>query len=640
MKNYHRYILLLIILVATVLRFYAPFDIPYTYDEFSALFRTHFNTFHELIERGVKVDGHPAGVQVFLFYWTKLFGYKEIVVKLPFIILGILSVWLVYKIFSAWVNQTAGLITAAFVATLQYPVSYSQIARPYISGLFFSMLMVFFWHKVIFQPKQKLYRNGVLYIIAASMCAYNHYFSLLFAIIVGFTGLFFIPKKYVFKYIIFGVLIFITYTPHLSIFIAQIKMGGVENWLGKPHVNFMREYIMYIFHFSIYVFLLVAGIVIFGFTYKKQTITDKKFYFIALAWFVLPFLIGFIYSRYVNAVLQYSVLIFSFPFIFMLLFGHIPELNDKLKLLLVCVILTVNSLTLIFERHYYELLYQSPHKEILVLQDKFKKQYGEDCLSIIDSDKKISRFYKDKLHLDTSYIRYDSFASKINFINFLKTQHKKYLYFGCLSGSDPALVPIIQDYFPYLEMQKDYMIGDAYLFSTQKTTQKPPVFFTQYGFDDQNKNWTGVKAERIKDSVASSGRFSYFMDSTLEWGPTFSTPFRALINNKNNLIESSVKIYPLGKTKGIILVTSLESNGKTVLWHGASLEDYSPQDVLNHWVKIYNVLKLSDIYLNYPNLVFKMYLWNSQKNNFYMDDLEIKTRVGNPVVYGGLQKIN
>jgi len=151
MKNYNHYILLFIILVATVLRFYAPFDIPYTYDEFSALFRTHFNTFHDLIERGVKVDGHPAGVQVFLYYWTKWFGYSELVVKLPFIILGILSVWLVYKIFTEWVNQTVGLIAAAFVATLQYPVAYSQIARPYISGLFLSLLMVFFWHKVIFQ---------------------------------------------------------------------------------------------------------------------------------------------------------------------------------------------------------------------------------------------------------------------------------------------------------------------------------------------------------------------------------------------------------------------------------------------------------------------------------------------------------
>ncbi len=40
----------------------------------------------ELIEGGVKVDGHPAGIHVFLYYWTKLFGTNEWIVKLPFIV--------------------------------------------------------------------------------------------------------------------------------------------------------------------------------------------------------------------------------------------------------------------------------------------------------------------------------------------------------------------------------------------------------------------------------------------------------------------------------------------------------------------------------------------------------------------------
>ncbi|MBP6460636.1 MAG: hypothetical protein KA264_11140, partial [Crocinitomicaceae bacterium] len=40
-----------------ILRFYKIDLIPITLDEFSAFFRLHFNSFDELINKGVKVDG-------------------------------------------------------------------------------------------------------------------------------------------------------------------------------------------------------------------------------------------------------------------------------------------------------------------------------------------------------------------------------------------------------------------------------------------------------------------------------------------------------------------------------------------------------------------------------------------------------
>ena len=123
-------VLTLLLLLAAVLRLIHPFQIPFTTDELGALNRTEFNSFSELISKGVIIDAHPAGVQVFLYYWTKFFGYSEIAVKLPFIICGILSVLYVFRLGQAWFNSTTGLVCAAFVATVQYTIMYSQIARP------------------------------------------------------------------------------------------------------------------------------------------------------------------------------------------------------------------------------------------------------------------------------------------------------------------------------------------------------------------------------------------------------------------------------------------------------------------------------------------------------------------------------
>ncbi len=54
MKPRNELTLILILIVRALLRFYNYNDIPFTHDEFSALFRLNFNGFNELIEKGVK----------------------------------------------------------------------------------------------------------------------------------------------------------------------------------------------------------------------------------------------------------------------------------------------------------------------------------------------------------------------------------------------------------------------------------------------------------------------------------------------------------------------------------------------------------------------------------------------------------
>ena len=220
----HHYILLGILVLGAVLRFWNFSEIPFTHDEFSALGRLHFDSFGELIAKGVKIDGHPAGVHVFMYYWIQLFGESEIAVKFPFITMGIASIYLIYSIGKLWFNYSVGLISAAFMATMEFSVMYSQIARPYISGLFLCLLMVVYWSKLIKTPQTNFWKNYTGFVLAAALCAYNHHFSLLFAAIVGVSGVFLVQKKYLLKYALSGLAIFVLYLPHLSIFLYQLNI--------------------------------------------------------------------------------------------------------------------------------------------------------------------------------------------------------------------------------------------------------------------------------------------------------------------------------------------------------------------------------------------------------------------------------
>ena len=100
-------LLILLLCIGTLLRLWKINEMPITHDEFSALFRTQFNSFRDLIDYGIKVDGHPPLIQVLLYYYTKLVGFNALLLKLPFIIAGIASIYLLYKTGSVWFARTS-----------------------------------------------------------------------------------------------------------------------------------------------------------------------------------------------------------------------------------------------------------------------------------------------------------------------------------------------------------------------------------------------------------------------------------------------------------------------------------------------------------------------------------------------------
>ena len=135
-----------IILVAIILRFYLFDQWSLSNDELSALSRLQYESLNQCIRDGVKFnDFHPAGVEVFLWYWTGLFGSDVWVVRLPFVIMGICSVIMVYVLGKQWFNKNVALLSAASLAILEYPILFSQLARPYSPGLLFVLLYTYFW---------------------------------------------------------------------------------------------------------------------------------------------------------------------------------------------------------------------------------------------------------------------------------------------------------------------------------------------------------------------------------------------------------------------------------------------------------------------------------------------------------------
>jgi hypothetical protein len=642
------YILLVFILmIGGILRFYHYSEIPFTYDEFSAFFRTGFDNFRDLIEYGVKrTDTHPAGVQVFIYYWIKWIGSSEPVVKLPFTLMGIVSIFLSYIIASRWFNRTVGLITATYIAVIQYTVMYSVIARPYISGMFLALLMVWFWTNVVFNRSKNYYWFLTGFIITGAMNAYNHHFSLLLVAMVGFTGLFFIPKKHLRSYILAGIIIFILYIPHLPIFFTQLGYKGIESWLGKPDSMFLFNYLGFILHFSIIFYITTVALIILSFFYRADNIKEtNKFRIIGLSWFSITFLIGFFYSVFISAIIQYSVLIFTFPFLLMALFSYFKELKIAPKILIVLLIASVSIYTLIFNRHYYKYFYASGFKEIIKESVKTQNKFGKENVTVIlNTIDKINDYYLDKLNIsDNNFIYLDSLGSYKQFRDSLKKIRTEYVIFAWANYTDLQFLQISEDIFPNIIEKKTWFTSSFYLLKKTKPKDMEYTSADKIIFESINNyettvisNWDTVPENLILPKNNPATNHYMQLSKWRNYSPGITLELDSIINNKNNLILISLDAYFLKEPSEVLLISELRSGDEVIDWRSIPFTDFISR--VNEQQTVYLPLKLSDINLNQKGITLSVVIWNKSKTKVLIDNFRIITYEGNTVIYGQFEK--
>jgi len=627
-------LLLLILVVGAVLRFYNWQDLPFTYDEFSALFRTNFDSFQDLIQKGVKIDGHPAGIHVFLYWLVNIFGYSEVAIKIPFILFGLGGIIYTYLIGKEWFGSTTGLVSAVFVACLQYTVMYSQIARPYISGFFFAGIMVYHWYRVINSKDKVPWIHLIVYIIGSSLCSYNHHFSLLFVAVVGITGLFMIGKKNILIYLIAEAIIIILYIPHLPILFFQLSLGGVEQWLAKPDIGFLASYFGWIFHYYSVLLIIVALLFLYS-TYNL--IKEKKvsrYFWISLIWFLIPLLAGLVYSIKIAAVLQFSVLIFTFPFLLYVLFAGLPEMKFWMKGVLISVLMLVSISTLIKNRDHYNIMYKSAYEQMIIESDNALQKYGDDCRILLDTHEKYSQFYLDKHGFDIAINYYDHDMPWGQMDSILQNIPENILLYGCISDTPPILFSIIQEHFPYLIQQKDYYIGNVFVFSRvydQDQLENRDII-SHNTIEPAVKDWQYDVSAIIQDTINKSNNF-YQVKSGEEYTMTYSIPMKKLNIGKNDFIDIRARVQSKESIDALIVSDLLEKD-ESIHWSANSLMNFHSDD----WFNVYHSVKLSDLD-HTKNSELKVYIWNKDHKEFLVDEIEISLRRGNPRLYGLFEEI-
>lgn len=520
------YGVLAVVLVAIGLRFGWLFSLPLTNDETSALMRLQVSGLGELINGVVWNDGHPMLVQVFLWYWTQWFGTAVWVIKLPFLLCGVGAVILMIHIGMRLNRPWAGLMAAAMLATLQFPVMYSEIARPYAPGLLLALWAFYVWLRWVAlcwgdSPRMKdLLMPMLLLALAGYLGASNHYFNGLILGLLFVAGLSWLPTKYWLRYLWPWVMMVAFYAHQICIFMHHLQVGS-PGWLSVPTWSTLGKHLLYSIGYSVWIWvfwtLIGVGLLVrvwmrtqrFGGTGEAVAtnigrFVPRKEWATVLLLYLLPMAIAFAYSIYRAPVFQDSVLLFSFPFGLLAVSWWMDQewLGIRWKAFLLALTLLVNTYVLIVDRrHVAQFGNQSYDGAVRTFQqwglnDFHKEDFNQDqgVLERDSSEMWVYGFEPFFMEFHATALGWDigSWQKQGGRVRYFREETDDYalfrrrlgdvrgdnFYYVNMVGVDPMLRVWIQEAFPYL-VREAMGAGYHVMHFSKRGQGKQPLYRTE-----------------------------------------------------------------------------------------------------------------------------------------------------------------
>lgn len=621
-----------VVVIAALFRFYHFDQWSLSNDELSALTRLKFASFGEMIQKGVQEnDMHPMGVQSFLWVWTHLFGDSETVVRFPFVLLGIGSAILLYLTGRNMFGKAPALAAVAVFAGLQFPVLYAQLARPYSPGLFFSLLTTYAWSHMCMVRKEWNLRDAVVFVAGGCGAMYSHYFSFMFAGLVSLSGYFLLPRKDLLKYTACGIAMMLLYIPNLSVFIAQFSIGGLggpEGWLGPPGKDALWNYLLYCFNESVVLLvLLIIAAAIFAMIYKGNS-SLRKNRVLALLFFLLPALIAYFYSVFKNPVFQYSILLFSFPFILLFMFSWFrPAAWRVWQYVQLLLLLAVTGYSTVVAEGFYSRQFFAPFKLVAEKMAEYNRRFapaGEvlNAVNVIHPD--YIHYYSNR---NTPVLKFAQYiCNKPDDIIALRdlaaaSKATTLVHSWCNNYHAPELEWMLREYFPYMVQSDTFFNAGVVVFSKDSTAKriKEPIPLYRFNRDFENISWDNDSLLKTQER-SSGGRFSLLMTANNEFGPTSHLTASEMGISKDATLRFSCKSFADSLVKEFKLVVQVQRGETSVLWRGFDLAPY--QIKAGEWFSVYGGYKIQEDID--PGDAVSFYFYNPKKERVFIDDVRIE----------------
>lgn len=284
-------------------------------------------------------DFHPPLYFLILWIWTHIFGFSEIIVRIPSVFFGVATVYITYLLGKKLFNKKIGLVSGLLLAIAPLHLYYSQEARMYSMAAFSSTLCFYFFTKL----SEKKYLTMLSYVLSVVMVIYSDYLPYLIfpaqLIYIFWTKA--VPLKNFLGLIGAGFLFFV---PWLTLFPSQLSTGIgaasiLPGWssvvgganlkelilifaktiIGKISIDNKLVYGLVMVVLGLFYLTIIASAI------KKLDKNTK----LLLLWITIPLASAFLISYFIP-VLTYFRMLFILPGFYLLLAKGLSSLPKPL----------------------------------------------------------------------------------------------------------------------------------------------------------------------------------------------------------------------------------------------------------------------------------------------------------------------
>lgn len=321
-------------------------------------------SFIPLITEFPKFDLHPPGHYLLLFFWTAIFGISEISLRIPSLVMGVITIFLVWKIGIEMSSKKVALIAAWLLAINPLHIYYSQEARMYSMGAMVVLLNFYYFHRLLKNGSWLGYSLSTVLVLMTDYIIYFSFVGQLLILVLWYKDRFGLYLKS----IIPGGVIFGAWVP---MFYGQIQSGSglageLPVWqrvvgsfdikaLGLTAVKFMLGRISLVDKFW---YALLAGFagVMYGIGIGRAILSNDRNTRIILVMAFCPIILAWLFSTFLP-IYSYFRVLYCLPFVLLVLSIGLCQLQRVGKVLVVVI-----SLVSIVSSGYY-LINSSFHRE-------------------------------------------------------------------------------------------------------------------------------------------------------------------------------------------------------------------------------------------------------------------------------------
>ena len=154
-------------------------------DEYGTWWVVSGSTWAEVAARATNIQGQSPFYYLIVKLCTALFGEGSFQLRLPSVILGILTLFVAFRLaMQIFHDQNLALVSTAVFSVTEQLIWFSQNARPYALAIFLTLLSFHFFLHFLELPKTRIV---VLYAVTTALLIYSHFlfgFVLIFQIVV------------------------------------------------------------------------------------------------------------------------------------------------------------------------------------------------------------------------------------------------------------------------------------------------------------------------------------------------------------------------------------------------------------------------------------------------------------------------